>query len=98
MRLSPEEVATIKAAALEAFGPTAIVRLFGSRVDDARRGGDTDLHVEVDRADPFRRAEMQFRGKLWSDLNEMPIDVVVRERAKPPRWIDHAAYRDGILL
>jgi hypothetical protein len=39
MRLSQYEVAIIKEAAAKIFGKEAEVRLFGSRVDDAARGG-----------------------------------------------------------
>ena len=48
MRLEPEEVAAIKAAARHAFGADAVVRLFGSRVDDSLRGGDIDARIELD--------------------------------------------------
>ena len=47
MRLTSAEVSAIKAAARSAFGDTAVVRLFGSRVDDGARGGDIDLHKGV---------------------------------------------------
>lgn len=46
MRLTGEEVAAIKASAREAFGASAVVRLFGSRIHDHLRGGDIDLHIE----------------------------------------------------
>lgn len=98
MRLTAEEVAAIKRAAAEAFGPDAVVRLFGSRVDDARKGGDIDLHVETGLADPVRRREMDFRVALTDALEEEPVDVVVRRRGDPLRWIDHAALRDGAVL
>ena len=37
MRLSPAEIAAIKAAACEAFGGQAVVRVFGSRLDRYER-------------------------------------------------------------
>ncbi|MGH8605013.1 MAG: nucleotidyltransferase domain-containing protein, partial [Gammaproteobacteria bacterium] len=40
MRLSDEEKEAIKGAVRQIFGEDAIVRVFGSRVDDRRRGGD----------------------------------------------------------
>ena len=47
MRLSPREIGAIKAAAVEAFGLDATVRLFGSRVEDAARGGDIAQPIEA---------------------------------------------------
>ena len=48
MRLSPEQIAQIRQSAAEGFGPEARVWLFGSRVDDSKRGGAVDLLVESD--------------------------------------------------
>ena len=98
MRLSPEQARGIREATRDVFGADAVVRLFGSRVDDAARGGDIDLHVEVppDRRSP--RNEARFRAEIWKRLDEPQIDVVVMARGAAPRWIDRAALRDGIIL
>lgn len=98
MRLTPHQVSAIKAAALEAFGPSAVVRLFGSRADDARMGGDIDLHVEADPAVADLDHEVRFRASIWKALDEEQVDVVVAARGAPPRWIDRAACREGIVL
>ena len=55
MRLSEFERVQLKKAVREIAGDRALVRLFGSRVDDTRRGGDIDLLVEL--AEPLDRAE-----------------------------------------
>ncbi len=47
MRLSDNERSAIRAAVAKRFGVQARVLLFGSRVDDSRRGDDIDLLVEV---------------------------------------------------
>ncbi|WCT74210.1 hypothetical protein PQ455_02980 [Sphingomonas naphthae] len=98
MRLTEQEIAAIKGAAAEAFGPDAVVRLFGSRVDDALRGGDIDLHVEVDDLARARSRQVAFRRQLWRDLDLLDIDVVVMSRGAVPRWIDDAALRSGLVL
>jgi predicted nucleotidyltransferase len=46
MRLSPDQQATIVHCARQQFGAGARVLVFGSRLDDAARGGDVDLLVE----------------------------------------------------
>jgi hypothetical protein len=46
MRLTEQQRCIVAEAAAETFGPTAQVLLFGSRLDDERRGGDIDLLVQ----------------------------------------------------
>ena len=48
MRLSQEHIRALKRLAEEEAGPSARLRLFGSRLDDAARGGDVDLLLELD--------------------------------------------------
>jgi hypothetical protein len=98
VRLTDDQIAAIKAAARQAFGSDAIVRLFGSRTDQGRRGGDIDLHIEAapDKADIDH--EVRFRTLIWKALDEEQIDVVVAVRGAPPRWIDRTALREGIIL
>jgi len=44
MRLSNDSMLTIKQAVTLIFGKDAKVYLFGSRTDDAKKGGDIDLY------------------------------------------------------
>jgi len=81
MRLTPEQVAIIRSAAAEVFGSDARVWLFGSRVDDAKRGGDIDLLIETAQlpaVESFMR-KVRFLGKPEDALGERKIDVVIRQ-------------------
>ena len=48
MRLSTDQIQAIRQAATDAFGQGTSLWLFGSRVDDAKQGGDIDLLVSAD--------------------------------------------------
>jgi predicted nucleotidyltransferase len=98
MRLTPQEIEAIKAAAREVFGPTAVVRVFGSRADDAKRGGDLDLYVEVDPGGWSLRKESKFLDLIEEPLDELSVDLIVHERGRPLRPIEEIAVRDGVLL
>lgn len=50
MRLNRADAQRIRQEVLNTAGASAQVRLFGSRVDDAARGGDVDLLVEMPQA------------------------------------------------
>ena len=48
MRLTEEQTGIIRRTVREVLGDDARVWLFGSRMDDDKRGGDVDLYVESD--------------------------------------------------
>ena len=98
MRLEPFEVAAIRSAARKAFGPDVVVRLFGSRVDDERRGGDVDLHVEATGPVETWRATDECLTRLCARIDEQRVDVIVTRRGDPLKPIERIAYRDGIIL
>ena len=98
VRLEPEEVRAIKAAARLTFGDAAVVRLFGSRVDDSRRGGDIDLHVETPEPVDIWRVKDDFLERLFARIDEQRVDVIATARGTEPTPIERIAYRDGIVL
>ena len=98
MRLKPYEIAAIKSTTAEVFGTSATVRLFGSRVDDRLRGGDIDLHIEVDAIDDEWRARDRFEDRLFEQIDPQKVDVVLSVRGGTPRGFERIAYRDGIVL
>lgn len=98
MRLTPEEVAAIKDAAAEAFGATAVVRLFGSRVDDTLRGGDIDLHLEVNEGQEDVTHAARFRWRVFDHIDERSMDLVFHVRGRPLRPIDVVARAEGVVL
>lgn len=76
MRLSEGVTRKILEAARPSFGD-APVYLFGSRIDDAARGGDIDLAVETDvDKETFRKEKIDFLVRLEKAGVEYPVDVV----------------------
>lgn len=98
MRLTEQEVATIKLAAREAFGDDAVVRLFGSRTDDTLEGGDVDLHVEAGPATDMGDRRWAMLRRLWRSLPYDKVDLLVSRRGGTPRGFERVAYRDGLVL
>lgn len=99
MRLTAEQRSAIVEETAHAFGPTANVRLFGSRVDDTGRGGDIDLHIEAEGSPAeLLDRELALYARLLRRLGERRIDIVVQPRGAAPRRIDEQARRHGIPL
>jgi predicted nucleotidyltransferase len=102
MRLTAREIAAIERAARECFAPRSAVRLFGSRLDDTRRGGDIDLLIEP--SAPLAPQELvearnRFIARLYRELGERQIDVLIVPAGLPDdRPVIQAARRDGRLL
>ena len=80
MRLNDKQRIAIVDSIQEAFGLQAKVWLFGSRVDDTKRGGDIDLLV-ASRTDPQREVRQKLRalGLIQRKIGEQKIDLVVTD-------------------
>ena len=101
MRLTPHQRAEIRSAVARLFGADAEVRLFGSRTDDSKRGGDIDLYVETDLTDTEQifRQEMALLVDLNLALGEQKIDLVVRQRGQSAELPIHRVAREtGVRL
>lgn len=102
MRLSAFEQSAIAAAARDVLPPGSRVKLFGSRTDDARRGGDIDLLVEPPLAmDATQVIDVRTRlaARLYRLLGERRIDILVASAAEQDdRLIVAEARRHAIEL
>lgn len=98
LRLSPEYSRAILDTAQRQFGDGVAVWLFGSRVVDARRGGDIDLLVDVPHPIENKpREAARFVAALQSQLGDQKIDVVIDDH-RNPLAIHEAARREGLEL
>lgn len=102
MRMTPGEVRAVAEAASSVLPTGTRVLLFGSRVDDARRGGDIDLLVEtpvLPSADEVVRLRNGFTAQLYRHLGERRIDIVMTvQGTEDVRAVVAQARRDAIEL
>ncbi len=74
MRLNELQIEAIKEA-FDIYLPGAEVFLYGSRIDDAKRGGDIDLLIEADHK-PTIKSRSQIKSFIWNKIGEQKIDMV----------------------
>lgn len=96
MRLNVEEQTAIKRIVAETFGDDTEVRLFGSRVDDSKRGGDVDLYVSPVSSGDLYMKRVNCLGAL-ERLLPYPVDLVVAD-PEVGRAIDRIALKTGVKL
>ena len=80
------------------FGPQAEVRVFGSRADLTKRGGDLDLHVMVPGKTPDSAVEIRAGVLLEIAMDDQHVDLLVLGRDETPRRIDQVALETEVLL
>ena len=95
MRLSEETISAIREE-VSRIDPAAEVWLFGSRVDDAARGGDIDLLLVSDRID--FPAEMKLRAAMLGRIGWQRLDLIVRPRSRLSDPIAGVALQSGVRL
>ena len=102
MRLQSKEVDIIAKAAKDTFMPGTAVFLFGSRVDDSKRGGDIDLLVEIPGTMPpaeLVRSRTRFVSRIYRLLDEQRIDVVMTTQYPQDfREVVATAKREGLKV
>lgn len=101
MRLSKSEIEIIKNTAREVWGDKMCISLFGSRLDDSKKGGDIDLFVQLGGKQEQKDVMLQkatFLSKLEILLGEQKIDLLVRTNYNNDLPIIKTAQLTGIAL
>lgn len=96
MRLTSNEQQVIRDASLRYFGVRP--RLFGSRVNDSKLGGDIDLYIEAC-VSPKQGvdARLHMIADIWKEIGERKIDVVI-DAGGARLAIYEVAQREGVWL
>jgi len=79
MRLTKTQIKAIQDSFSTFFMKGDKIWLFGSRVDDSKKGGDIDLYIETNYNDLFivTRKEIEFIANLKKIIGDQKIDIVI---------------------
>ena len=99
MRLTPEQIHSIKSTAQAVLGADVQVTLFGSRVHDEQKGGDVDLMLEVQQA-IAEPALMSARvaARVSRCMQGRKVDVLLKAPNLLEQPIHRIARQEGIRL
>jgi predicted nucleotidyltransferase len=81
MRLRELEKKSI-VKAIKAVDPEAKIYLFGSRVDDNRRGGDIDLLIITDML--TYDDKLAIKKKILYEIEDQKIDIIISRHGNEP--------------
>lgn len=99
MRLTPSQISAITQTAYAVLGDGARVILFGSRVDDTKKGGDIDLLFETDQPIANRAATVgAIYVALIRQLGDRKIDILLKDATTPPAPVLEVARQTGVQL
>ena len=97
MRLSETEQQQFIHLTTLYFGQSAYLYLFGSRVDDNKRGGEIDLLVETDGEFSVQQ-KLDFLVNAEMTVTQRTIDLIVKTPDSDERAIYKTAKKTGVLL
>lgn len=98
MRLSKPDQKVIVDSVKMFFPDDVKVWLFGSRVDDNKRGGDIDLYLEGTGIEQPLKKRILLKIALQDQLGEQKIDLVFHDMTLPMQPIHEIAKSEGVLL
>ena len=96
MRLSKKEVAIIKQTILKYIKNSTII-LFGSRIDDTKKGGDIDLLIQTDKIITLKD---KIKILTLLELNGIlrRVDLIIQTPKTKKSSIIEVALKEGIKL
>lgn len=98
MRITSLEKTIIKSSVKKHFGGNADVYIFGSRVDDDKKGGDVDLYITTDMpTSEIIREKIGLLVDMEKGLGEQKIDVIINNHTKQ-KPIYEIAEKEGVRL
>ena len=95
MRLTPDQADAVRQRIRSQMGQQSRIWLFGSRVDDQRRGGDVDLYVEPESL-PSLVDHLLCKSAL-ADVLGLNVDLIVQQPGRDLP-IYRIARRSGVAL
>ncbi len=79
--------------------PLGKLYLFGSRVDENKKGGDIDLYIETQSTEYSYSMLLDFSASIQAEIGEQKIDIIVNKIDKNIiKPIYRNAKKQGILL
>lgn len=99
MRLTTQQKTIIKQVVLELCSADTNVFLFGSRLDDNKKGGDIDLLIQIEQevTNPALLAA-QIQSRVMRQIGEQKIDVLLMAPNLTNLPIHDVALEKGVLL
>lgn len=99
MRLTRDQIQAIKETAHAVLGEDSRVILFGSRADDAKKGGDIDLLFETDHPVANRATTVgALYVSLIRKLGDRKIDIILKDELTASAPVLEIAQQTGIRL
>ncbi len=93
MRLKKTEIESIKRIVAK-YDPSAKIYLYGSRIDNNKKGGDIDLLIISNKI--TNTIKRKIRLELYEDIGEQKIDFIISQNIIKP--FVKIAYNEGVLL
>jgi predicted nucleotidyltransferase len=96
MRLTSAQIETIKTTARNVLGEGVQVWLYGSRVDDRRKGGDIDLLIES-----TQKVSLMIRARIKHHIEtalELPVDILMVQTGQPTSAFETIARSRAVAL
>ncbi len=97
IRLNEKYIEKIKYLALVYFNSTD-VRIFGSRADINKRGGDIDIYIKTSNSTGIVKSKLAFLRDFQKYFGNQKIDLVIEYRGSKSKKIYTEAKREGILI
>lgn len=103
MRITANQLRIVKALSRRYFGEDAKLWLFGSRVDDEKKGGDYDFLIETSLTNPDEiissKIDMITQLQSSDAFEDEKIDIIVKRRQSSfDMPIYHIAKQEGVQI